>query len=312
MENNQEQPEFGMEHLREHWLYRFLQVVVLIMTGIFGGLIMGLLASMLSTLIWPIEFADLQNIELMKTNVHHVYATQLIQAFFALGAFVFPVMYTALREQESFLDYAGLKAKPRLIPILVAIFLAFLAMPPVNALAEYLYTLSLPEQYKEFEESFRQTQQNLLEMQAIMMKGDGIFNFVLNTLIVAVIPAFAEELFFRRALPNQLFTVSRSAHFSVWVSAILFGLVHSSFYNLASIILFGLLLGYLVLWTGNIWIPIIAHFTNNFISLILYKLGNGEGEESAMSYPSWVLALCILGVFALLWYLYRSYRQRMA
>ncbi|TNE79055.1 MAG: CPBP family intramembrane metalloprotease [Bacteroidetes bacterium] len=307
MENNQEQPEFGMEQLRDHWLYRLLQVIVLIMTGMFGAVVMQMLASWLSTVIWSLEWENLLNSELLKSDMRYVHASQLIQAFSAIGAFIFPVMYMAMRDQEPFWEYAGLKKKPKLKNIGFAVLAAVLAIPGINALADLFYGITWPEAYQEIEKSLRETQEHVLELQSLLMRGDSILDLIVQSLIVAVIPAVSEELFFRRALPKQLFNLSRNAHVSVWVSAVLFGLVHFSAYNLLSIILMGAVFGYLVLWTGNIWIPIIAHFTNNFISLVLFKLEQSE-DVTTESYPYWIIGLSILALMGLLWYLHRQYQ----
>jgi hypothetical protein len=45
--------------------------------------------------------------------------------------------------------------------------------------------------------------------------------------------------------------------------------------------LMGALLGYLFLWTGNIWVPVAAHFTNN-AAAVLYYYFKGDGAQQAL------------------------------
>ena len=37
-------------------------------------------------------------------------------------------------------------------------------------------------------------------------------------------------------------------------------------------IILGALFGYIFLWTGNIWLPVLAHFINNTIAVLYYSL----------------------------------------
>ncbi|MPM43691.1 hypothetical protein SDC9_90368 [bioreactor metagenome] len=36
----------------------------------------------------------------------------------------------------------------------------------------------------------------------------------------------------------------------------------------------GAFLGYLFAWTNNLWVPILAHFTNNALAVVFYFLKN--------------------------------------
>ena len=42
------------------------------------------------------------------------------------------------------------------------------------------------------------------------------------------------------------------------------------FYGFVPRMLMGALFGYMLVWTGSLWIPILMHFTNNAVAVILY------------------------------------------
>jgi len=66
--------------------------------------------------------------------------------------------------------------------------------------------------------------------------------------------------------------------------------------------LLGAFFGYLLVWSGSLWLPIIAHFTNNAIAVIFYYLKFngyqvvdidviGSGETLWLGVVSGVLAI---------------------
>ena len=62
-------------------------------------------------------------------------------------------------------------------------------------------------------------------------------------------------------------------HLAVWVTAFVFSFVHFQFYGFIPRLLLGALLGYALLWSGNIRYSMIMHATNNALSVLLFYLG---------------------------------------
>lgn len=90
-----------------------------------------------------------------------------------------------------------------------------------------------------------------------------------NLLMIAVLPALGEELIFRGIIQRGLMKHSINPHLSIWIAAVLFSAIHLQFYGFVPRMLMGVAMGYLFFWSGNLWYPIIAHFTNNAMSIIL-------------------------------------------
>ncbi len=85
-------------------------------------------------------------------------------------------------------------------------------------------------------------------------------------LFTVVGAAVSEELFFRGFLLKLLET-KLSVHGSLFVSALLFALMHRYLFQFVPIFLAGLFLGWLLLRTKNLLHPIIAHAVSNAIVL---------------------------------------------
>ena len=94
---------------------------------------------------------------------------------------------------------------------------------------------------------------------------------IINLLLMAVLPAVAEELTFRGTL-QQLLKAKTNSHLAIWCSAILFSAIHFQFYGFIPRMVMGAMFGYTLWWTGSLWIPILMHFTNNAMAVLLYFL----------------------------------------
>jgi membrane protease YdiL (CAAX protease family) len=55
----------------------------------------------------------------------------------------------------------------------------------------------------------------------------------------------------------------------IWICAAIFSAIHMQFLGFVPRLLLGAYFGYLLIWSGNIWLPIIAHFCNNAIAVLL-------------------------------------------
>jgi hypothetical protein len=68
---------------------------------------------------------------------------------------------------------------------------------------------------------------------------------------------------------------------AVWVAAILFSAIHMQFLGFVPRLFMGAALGYLFLWSGNLWYPIIAHFANNAMAVVLvYMQQHGSSQTT--------------------------------
>jgi hypothetical protein len=80
------------------------------------------------------------------------------------------------------------------------------------------------------------------------------------------------------------------------------------FYGFIPRVFLGVLFGYLLVWSGSIWLPIIAHFINNAVAVVaMYLIDKGllnpEIEEIGTTSDSYYMAavsLLLIVVFMLM------------
>jgi len=92
---------------------------------------------------------------------------------------------------------------------------------------------------------------------------------IVNILNIALLPAIAEELFFRGVFQKIFYNLFKSGHIAIWVTAFLFSSIHLQFFGFIPRFILGLIFGYLFFWSGTLWLPIISHFVNNAVPVIV-------------------------------------------
>jgi len=91
-------------------------------------------------------------------------------------------------------------------------------------------------------------------------------------LIMAILPAIGEEFLFRGFLMRYFSSFVKNIHLNIIIVSIIFSALHLQFYGFLPRMALGILLGYLFYWSGSIWLPIVVHFANNAMTVIVYYL----------------------------------------
>jgi membrane protease YdiL (CAAX protease family) len=116
---------------------------------------------------------------------------------------------------------------------------------------------------------------------------------ILNLFIIAILPAVGEEFFFRGVLQKILIKLFKSGHVGIWVTAFIFSAIHFQFFGFVPRFILGLIFGYLFFWSGTLWLPVISHFINNAVPVIMAYIQGMEKFNAPTDTPSWKLALAL-------------------
>lgn len=150
---------------------------------------------------------------------------------------------------------------------LIALFFAVAALPMISLLTEWNKGMELPSFLASMEEMMRQMEESAKEVTDQFLNTSSVGMMFINLFVIALLPAVGEEMMFRGWLQRVL-GKSVNYHTAIWVSAFVFSAIHFQFYGFIPRMLIGAALGYLYCYTGSLWAPIIAHFTNNAAAVI--------------------------------------------
>ena len=182
---------------------------------------------------------------------------------------------------------------PRFNPnaALIGVFILLAAYPLVQFGAEVNQFVPLPSILKQMED-------NTAEIVKLMLTTDSIYILLVNILLIALVPAIGEELIFRGFLQHFLSKLISNPHVNVWVTAIIFSTIHMQFEGFLPRMILGLVLGYLMMWSGNIIYPMIAHFFNNALTVVVQFFLKDDvinmDQLDKLKVPFWVLMTSIL------------------
>lgn len=127
---------------------------------------------------------------------------------------------------------------------------------------------------------------------------EGVFGFLLSFIATAIVPALVEEFACRGILLGSLKKYGEG--FAIMASSLLFGLMHSNFEQIPFAFLVGLVLGYITIKSGSIWVAILVHAFNNSISIIYtYLLSGLSGVAQNISYIIFLILCMLAGLFAM-------------
>lgn len=167
-----------------------------------------------------------------------------------------------------------------------AVMLMLVALPAINLLGHLNQQMTLPAFLEPLEQWMKTSEESAKVLTEQFLNVTTFSGLIINLLLMALLPAVAEELTFRGVLMNffevkgeRLNAKGKRTHLAIWCSAILFSAIHMQFYGFVPRMLMGALFGYMLVWTSNLWVPILMHFTNNAMAVILYFVALREGWD---------------------------------
>lgn len=249
-------------------------LILLIFMGMSIGSTMGFFT--ISNLFGVDAYTDSFSIETLEPGAYKV-----LQSFYTLGTYLLPAlvfMQLSTRKPEKFLG--NRKVSP--IVFLTSFLLIVGASFVVDGLVYATYNFPYPSSIASFMESMASIQEANADRINQLLVMESTEELLLNLLIMAVLPAISEEFLFRGTIQQVLFKHWRNEHSAIWFTAIMFAILHQSFFYLPGLLFLGAILGYVRQWTGNIWLSVLLHFINNgSLVLIFYYAPQVISEEGA-------------------------------
>ncbi len=167
------------------------------------------------------------------------------------------------------------------LPLLLLVVVVIVSIQPfMNATAEWFSGWSLPSSFSWLERSLKEMEKQNLDLVSRFLDVHSVGGLLFNILVVAIAPAICEEFFFRGGL-QQVFAEKMNRHSAIWLTAVIFSAVHMEVSGFLPRVVLGACFGYLFVWTGTIWLPVIAHFINNLVGVVIeYLIYNHMAAKS--------------------------------
>lgn len=212
-----------------------------------------------------------------------VAATRITIVMQDLLAFILPALITAMLLTRLPADFLHLRPLPSGRMTLTALATLLLALPAIEGINDLCTMLPWPDAILRAEAAAEAATMQI-------MGPHNPANLMVALLIMAVLTGLAEELFFRGAMQQIFASRPMSVHLAIWLTAIIFALMHGQAVGLLPRALLGAFFGYTVLWTGSIWPAVLCHIANNAIAVGTLWAGIDMPSIPALSIASACLA----------------------
>lgn len=195
---------------------------------------------------------------------------RVMQVFQSVFIFLVPALLCAYLFNEDGCQYLKIKKAVNLKVLIYSIILIVAIQPLISFTGYYNKMMTLPESLSELEQSMQAMENSAAALLERLMADHSPDVVIANFIVIAVAAGITEEFFFRGSLQQLVKKICHNRHVTVWITAFIFSFIHFQFYGFVPRMLLGALLGYIFLWSGNLWIPVIVHTLNNALSVALY------------------------------------------
>jgi len=250
----------------------FLQLLFVPALMAVSYIIIFFVSSLLGAIIFNVSYSDVLDIFQEDLYTDHVGFLKFLQIFYSIGLFLIPGLLAGYLIKGNSFTYILAHNRPSLVTAIMIVLLLLSAVPLINFLVELNLGISLPDRLSGIEEKIHSAEQDAQDMMGAFLSTTSIWGFIVNLVMIAVIPALGEEFLFRGVIQRILTEWFKNHHVAIIVSAILFSVMHFQFLGFLPRMTLGILFGYLFVWSRTIWIPVIAHFINNAMAVVFVYL----------------------------------------
>ena len=257
-----------------------------------------------------LEFLSDPSFSITKTDISFLRYLLISQH---ISLFIIPGIILIYKLKPDNGNLFGLRI-PSITEAAFVIILAICLLPLTGFTGELNSGMHLPEWLAGLENWMKEKEDMAERLIETVLNPDTKGSFAVNFIMIAVLPAIGEELIFRGVLQRILTRLFNSGHLAILITSIVFSALHLQFYGFLPRFILGLVFGYLFLWSGTLWLPVIAHFANNAVSVILVYLQNSDiasvpDEISLWKQISALLLPLITGILIMI-YIRRKYRKQ--
>jgi len=243
---------------------RILFVVLLIISCLFIFFLGGVLLAMP---LFDVSLSETMALLADYANPKAVSLLKYLQVIQEVGIFIVPPLLAAFLFASRPFQYLKLTNPSRWEMWVMATVIMGTSIPAISQLIELNEAMELPEWLSGMEQWMQKAEVQAKELTEAFLDVNTLGGFLLNLMMIAILPAIGEELLFRGLFQRLFHDWLGNIHLAIILAGFLFGAMHLQFYGILPRAVLGILFGYLFYWSGSLWIPIFAHFLNNAVAV---------------------------------------------
>lgn len=276
---------------------RGVQLLYLALFIVIGLIVSSGLAMLLSWLFW-----GSLNTEGSSNPLATLYLQSTISS---IGTFLAPALLFAYCQDRQWWHYNQADRKPAYHLVNVTLILSIIILPLVTLLGQWNEAIPLPEALQEMEDSANDILSRLLQDHSYP-------SLLLNILVLGLVPAVCEEFLFQGSLQPFFTEWTKKPHLAIWLTAFIFSTIHLQFAGFIPRFFLGAYLGYLFYWSRSLWLPILAHFLHNALTIMVTFTLEGRGIDldnlkfTQIHGAIPMIITCVVGTFISLVFMWKT------
>ena len=234
-----------------------------------------------------------------------------LQTIQAIALFILPALMVPALFGSNYKEYLSIKKTPAFQFVIIALCITVVAIPFINITELWNSKMKLPSSFAALENWMKTSEQNAAVLSEGFLKVSTIGGLLFNVFMMAILPALGEEFVFRGVFQRLFTEWFKNYHCGIIASAALFSAFHMQFYGFIPRMLLGMSFGYMLAWSGSLWVPIIAHFINNAFGIVFYflyykNIASDSLLKAGTQNNGYLMAIIsLISVSALLWYFHK-------
>lgn len=196
--------------------------------------------------------------------------------------FILPALCAAYMFAPAPWHYLQASRLPGITAVGMVVVCMIFSMPLMNFIIAWNEAIELPAALSHVEEWMRAQEAAAQAATTQLLDMSSVGDLCAMIAIVGILTGIGEEFVFRGVVQRLITEKWRNRHLAIWITAFLFSAIHLQFYGFVPRLLLGAFFGYLLVWSGNIWVPVVAHALNNSVAIVsAYIWGVEPAEGSA-------------------------------
>lgn len=184
-----------------------------------------------------------------------------------IGLFIIPAVITVrIFNPSKAMKVMQINRLPSLWQVVMVLLIYIASAPMMNGIVLWNESWQLPEWLswlREMEDAATATTEQMLNFTSVGQ-------LITAILLVGVLTGIGEEFLFRGSLQRLMLEKKINPHVAIWITALIFSIVHMQAFGIVPRMLLGAYFGYLVVWSGSLWLPVLAHALNNSVAVAAY------------------------------------------
>jgi membrane protease YdiL (CAAX protease family) len=228
-----------------------------------------LLAMILAIPLFHYDLVTLSSI-IRDPGTENISVIKFFQIIQSITLFIIPALVAAWLFSPNTFDFIAARKKPSEVTLVLVSLSIVAAIPMLNMVTDLNTRLELPQWFDGLEQKMINLEESAAKLTELFLRSDSVADLLINLFMIALLPAIGEEFLFRGVVQRLLSEWTKNNYVGIIITAFLFSFIHFQFYGFVPRFLLGLYFGYLMFWSGSIWVPVIAHFVNNGLAVFYY------------------------------------------